>query len=688
MKRSALARLLQLAWQYRAECLAVFGLQLVLLGLGLSILRLSGVAIDIARHSVEAVVRRPLPVPLPGAVGGVAATLGWHRVAGGGLPPTRLLLWVGLAVGALAVARAGLTYVTAVTFGRLLHLKLVPRLRSQVFARLQSLGFRFFDRQASGSIINRVTGDVQSIRQFLDGVLLPAAVATMSLAAYVAWMAETHVWLTCACLGPTPCIWWVTRRFSRWARPAYRHSRELADASLLTLSETAAGIQVVKVFGREEEAQARYRERNAETLRQQRRIIRRVSRYNPTVQYLGELSTAVLLAYGGVLVAGAKLSLGDLIVFAGCLRQSTEQVSALAGIMNTLQQSLAAARRVFELLDTPPDVVSPAAPRIGPLTPPAQRSRGASVRFENVLFRHVPSEGGGGAGPELGGDPDRSGPTGAPAVGTETPAMRTAPSGPILRQIQLDVGAGERVAVFGVTASGKSTLLSLIPRFSDVTAGRLLVDGVDVREWDLQTLRRSIGIVFQVPILFRGTIAENIAFGHPEVDRVRVEAAARAAIADEFIQRLPDRYETLVEEGGANLSGGQRQRLALARALLLDPPLLLLDDPTSAVDPHTEAEVLASIESATRGRTTIVVASRLATLRRAERIFVLQNGQITEAGTHDELLAGGGLYQHVASLQMGDSGPVRQPDQDLDQGLDQGLDQDRGRDRSDGGGVP
>jgi ATP-binding cassette subfamily B protein len=297
---------------------------------------------------------------------------------------------------------------------------------------------------------------------------------------------------------------------------------------------------------------------------------------------------------------------------------------------------------------------------------------GATVAFENVLFRHLPTPTTAEWGED--GDPDRSGPVRAPlarasrqstsgrstaqgrATEAATPAAQAAV--PILRQVSFEVAAGERVAIFGVTASGKSTLLSLIPRFSDVTAGHVRVDGVDVRAWDLQTLRRSIGIVFQVPILFRGTIAENIAFGHPEVGRARIEAAARAAIADEFIDRLPSRYDTLVEEGGANLSGGQRQRLALARALLLDPPLLLLDDPTSAVDPHTEGEVLASIESATRGRTTILVASRLATLRRAERIYVLQNGQIAESGTHDTLLAAGGLYHHVASLQMGDSGPV------------------------------
>jgi len=651
----ALARLLRLAWRYRAACLVVFGLQLLLLGLGLAILRLSGLAIDIARSSLHAAGTPPLPA-------------GWlHALASAGvrpspseLTPRRLLLGVGLAVAALAVARAGLTYAAAVTFGRLLHLRLVPMLRSQVFARLQSLGFRFFDRQTSGSIINRVTGDVQSVRQFLDGVLLPAAVTILSLAAYVAWMARTHLGLTCACLGPTPCIWWVTRRFSRWARPAYRRSRALADASLLTLSEMTGGIQVVKVFGREDEARARYRARNTESLRQQRTIIERVSRYNPTVQFLGELSTAVLLGYGGVLVARQRMSLGELIVFAGCLRQSTEQVAALAGIMNTLQQSLAAARRVFELLDTPPDVESPAAPRIGPAsrttwaTPGAGRAApGATVAFENVLFRHLPTPTSAEWGED--GDPDRSGPVGAPAASAVSAASV---AGPILRQVSFEVAAGERVAIFGVTASGKSTLLSLIPRFSDVTAGHVRVDGVDVRAWDLQTLRRSIGIVFQVPILFRGTIAENIAFGHPEVERARIEAAARAAIADEFIDRLPSGYDTLVEEGGANLSGGQRQRLALARALLLDPPLLLLDDPTSAVDPHTEGEVLASIESATRGRTTILVASRRATLRRAERIYVLQNGQIAESGTHDTLLAAGGLYHHVASLQMGDSGPV------------------------------
>jgi ATP-binding cassette subfamily B protein len=367
---------------------------------------------------------------------------------------------------------------------------------------------------------------------------------------------------------------------------------------------------VVKVFGREPEEKERFRERNVELKNQQGAVFRRVSRFSPTVSFLSQLNVAVLLFYGGTLVVRGVLSLGELIVFAGLLQQFSAQVTSMAVIVNTLQQSLTGAERVFEVLDAPLEVASPSAA----LQPMGLEG---SVRFEGVTFRYGRND--------------------------------------VLRDLDLEIRPGECVAILGATGSGKSTLLGLIPRFFDATAGRVLIGGHDVRELDLDFLRRRVGLVFQESLLFRASVAENIAFGMPEASRDRIERAARIAGAHGFVSALPEGYDTELEEGGQNLSGGQRQRLAIARAILADPPLLLLDDPTAAVDTRTEAEVLEAIDAAREGRTTLIVANRLATLARADRILVLHEGRLVESGTHAELVKLRGIYFRAAALQAADA---------------------------------
>jgi ATP-binding cassette subfamily B protein len=591
--------LLSLSWRYRSQCIAVFVFQVVLLALGVLGLGVSGLAIDVTRHGLEpasAPVRWPLGlVPPP-----------W--------PTTQLLLALGGLVLFAAALRALLNYRYSVLASDLLQMKLVPELRSSVFDKLQRLSFRFFDQNASGSIFNRVTGDVQSVRSFVDGVLLQGAIMVLSLLVYLVYMLRTHAPLTLACLALTPLLWFATNAFARRVAPAYRKNRELSDRMVLAMSEGVAGMQVTKVFGREAPERDRFEAHNELVRDQQRSVFVTVSRFTPTIDFISQLNIGVLLLYGGSLVAARRMSLGDLIVFAGLLQQFSAQVSSMAGIVNTLQQSLIGARRVFEVLDAPLEVREAEAPR----TPEPLRGH---LRFEGVSFAYTPGE-------------------------------------DVLSDVSFELAPGACVAVLGATGSGKSTLLSLIPRFYDPTQGDIWLDGVNLRELPLDYLRRNIGLVFQESLLFRNSVAQNIAFGNPEASRERIEAAAKIAGAHEFVLALPEGYDTVLEEGAVNLSGGQRQRLAIARALLLEPRILLLDDPTTAVDPQTEHEVLEAMDAAIEGRTTLIVANRLSTLRRADWILVLADGQVVERGTHAELMANRGPYYRAASLQAADADSI------------------------------
>jgi ABC-type multidrug transport system fused ATPase/permease subunit len=590
---SPLVRLLQLTWQYRSECLEVFGYQVLIVALGLSGLSLSGLCVDVLRRALDdkaPAVRWPLGVSPPAT---------WSTL--------QILVAIGGMVLVLGLLHSALSYRFAFASNDVQHMRLVPELRQRIFEKVQRLSFRFYNDNGSSSIINRVTGDVNAVRMFLEGVMLQGGVLILSLGVYFLYMLNRHVALTVACLGATPIIWILTRRFSRWASPAYRQNRALVDDMVLNMSEGVHGFQVTKVFGREREALARFDTKNQAIVDQQQQIFVRASRYTASVHFASHLNVAILLGYGGVLVARNALSLGDLVVFSGLLTQFQNQLSAMARIVNTLQQSVTGARRVFEVMDAPVEIES--AP--GACFPPELAGH---VRFEHVDFGYVPGK-------------------------------------PVLSDVSFEIAAGQCVAVLGATGAGKTSLLNLLPRFYDAARGTISIDGHDVRSLELDQLRRSIGCVFQETLLFKQTVAQNIAFGHPEASREAIERAARIAGADEFIRRLPEGYDSLLAEEAVNLSGGQRQRIALARAVLLEPKILLLDDPTTALDPETEAEVLSAIGRVMRGRTTLIVANRLSTLRHADWILVLERGRVVESGTHEQLMQQRGVYHRTARLQ-------------------------------------
>jgi len=586
-------RLLRLSWRYKNRSILVFLLQVVLLGLTLWGLGLTGLAIDVIRHRIVE------DTPEPQWPFGISPAGDWTSM--------ETLVLVGVLVLVMAALRALLHYSYAVHVGRLVHEQIVPSLRAELHAKLQRLSFRFFDTHPSGAIINRVTGDVQLLRSFVDGVVIQGAVLALTLAVFVVYMLATHVGLTLASMALTPLLYVATVFFSRWARPAYRESRRLSDRMVRTLAEGIEGILVTKVFGRERDQFGRFNERNQAVREQQNSIFRNVSRFGPSIDLLGQLNLIVLLIYGGWLVTGAEITLGELVVFANLLQQFASRVSTMSGIVNTLQQSLIGARRVFEVLDAPVEVENPKQPVV------IERLRG-EVRFDDVHFQY-------GAGASA------------------------------LRGVSFSVRSGQCIGILGMTGSGKSTLLSLIPRFYDAKRGSVQVDGVDVREFEVDALRRQIGIVFQESQLFKDSVAANIAFGQPHATSAEIERAARTAGAHEFIMRLPRGYATELEEGAANLSGGQRQRLSIARALLLEPPILILDDPTTAIDPETETEVMQAVDGAITGRTTFIVSNRLGSLRRADVIFVIEDGRIAAEGSHQELLRASRLYREAARLQ-------------------------------------
>jgi ATP-binding cassette subfamily B protein len=595
-------RLFGLAWRYRLHCLRVLGVQLLLLTMGLSGLSLTGVGIDYIKHRIDGTPLgdNALHLHLPDA---------W--------PYGRVLGLLAGLILVLAFCRAYLNYTYAVSVNRLVQQRLVVDLRGEVYDKLQRLSFRFFDANNTSSIITRVTSDVQSVRMFVDQVLIQGVIMVISLTVYLFYMVSLNPSLTLACLATTPLLWLLTAWHTRRTQPEYAQNRTLVEKMVQTFVESLQGIAVTKAFGREEEDRARFQAANDAVLAQQRIIFWRVSLFSPAIGFLTRINMMVLLGYGGWLVIQGQLPLGTgLIVFAGLLEQFSGQVNTIATIVNSVQQSLVGARRVFEILDAPVEV------RSAPDAVRRPKLRG-EVRFEHVSFAY----------------------DGAAAV---------------VRDIDLTVPAGACVAILGATGAGKSVLMSLVPRFFDPTAGRVLIDGVDARRLDLDDLRRNIGVVFQESFLFSNTVAANIAFGHPEATREQIERAARIAAAHDFIAQLPKGYDTVLGEGGSSLSGGQRQRLAIARAVLLEPAILLLDDPTAAIDSETEHEIFEALDRAIAGRTTFIVAHRLSTLRRADFVIVMERGRIVQRGTHEELMREPGPYLHVASLQLVDNRELQQ----------------------------
>ena len=531
--------------------------------------------------------------------------------------------------------------------------------RHAFLARLQSLSFRFHDHQKTGDLMSRATADVESSRWFVSFGLI-YSLHILVLVGGVAVLLLIMDWkLALVGLAAVPVAVYIAIKMSSKLRRLWMSVQTETGRMTTVLQENLSGMRVVKTFGAEEYEKDKFRE-TANVVAEQTFAVNRVHAANTSLlNLLFTLVTALVIWYGGWRIINNSNSMtpGELTQFILYLGLLVFPIRMAGWVVNNFSRAIAAGERIFQVLDAQ----SPVEERQGALLP--GRVRGA-VSFESVSFGYdrpspPPPLPVGEGRPEVGlrarREQSPSPSMGEGGDGGDTPHLNPLPLGERrlpLHNIDLEVAAGQKIAILGAPGSGKSTMVSLIPRFYDVAAGRVTIDGTDVRDVTLESLRRNVGIVFQDVFLFMATIRENIAYGVADASSERVEAAARSAQLHDFITGLPDGYDTLVGERGVTLSGGQRQRLAIARTLLLDPPILILDDSTSSVDTETESLIQRALDEVMRDRTTFIIAHRVSSVKRADLILVLKDGEIVERGTHQELISQDGLYRVVYQLQL------------------------------------
>ena len=476
-------------------------------------------------------------------------------------------------------------------------------MRNALYAKLVRQSFGFFDRNQTGQLMSRATVDLQAVRFFLGYGLIfffqhiVTVVVVTSVLFIVNWqLALVALWIM-------PVLIALAYRYSRVSHPVLREvQQKMADVATVS-EENIVGVHVVKSFAQEDRERERFAESSEAVFRQTVKANKQRSIYVPMMAFLPLLAQAAVLLVGGRMVVSGSLSLGAFIQFNVLVLMLVMPLRMLGMWIGQAQRATASGERIFQVIDEPEDIVdSPAAVEL-----PVGRGL---VRYEDVTFGY---------------DPER----------------------PVLHEIDLELEPGRTVALIGHTGSGKTTLASLVPRFYDVTEGRVTVDGADVRDVRLDSLRSAIGVISQDPFLFSATVRENIAFGRPDATEEEIVAAARAAQAHEFIVELPQGYDTMVGERGITLSGGQRQRVAIARALAIDPRILILDDATASVDATTEARIRLGLREAMKGRTTIIIAHRLSTIALADEIIVLDGGRVTARGTHDVLIDESAVYREM-----------------------------------------
>lgn len=482
-------------------------------------------------------------------------------------------------------------------------------LRNEMFTHLQSQSFTYFDNNRIGELMSRMTGDLEGIRAFIAGGI------TIFIENFIYFVGTTiillymNVKLALVSLAVLPFVAWLAMRFDTRIRPAFSAIREQQAALNTTTQENIAGVRVVKAFAREDFEIQKFEKENRLNLEKNVNSARIWAKYFPLMDFISGLCAVSVLWFGGRMVARGEISLGTLVAFNNYLWMLISPMRMLGWVINVMEQAVSSGERVFNVLDTGSIVVD----KENPYDPKEVQGH---VKFEQVSLHYGDHQ--------------------------------------ALNNINIDAPAGKTIAIMGATGAGKTSIINALNRFYDVSEGRVLVDGVDVRDWKLNTLRGNIGIVMQDVFLFSATIEENILYGNPNATREDVIKAAKIAAAHDFIMEMPQGYDTIVGERGMGLSGGQKQRIAIARAIIKNPKILIMDNCTSAVDMETEYAIQQALKSVMEGRTTFIIAHRISSVKDADEIIVLDNGEIVERGTHDQLVKLGGKYFEIYSQQYKD----------------------------------
>jgi ATP-binding cassette subfamily B protein len=534
------------------------------------------------------------------------------------------LLMLALAILAVVLLRWALTYSRRLIAGRV-SLGVEYDLRKRMYGQLQRLELGFFDHQQTGQLMSRATVDLQAVRFFLGYglVFILQSILTIALAGVV--MIAINPGLGAIALIPVPFVVLISYRYGRRARPAIQETQQRIAELTADAEENISGVRVVKAFARERRQLTRFTDTVGRVFSQAMVATRLEATYNPVIAFLPQLGLAAVLLIGGRSVIHAHLTLGQFTAFYLYLNMLISPMRSLGVTLNLAQRATASGARIFQLLDREPHLHDPPRPQPLPAGDGHVQLRGVTLRYED------PHD-------ELGASVDEHG-----------PAHPTEHGRAVLSDVDLDVPAGATVALVGPTGSGKTSLVSLISRLYDPVAGNVLLDGVDVCDVAVRDVRGAVAVVSDDPFLFSASVAENIAYARPATPRAQIEDAARRAQAHDFITRLPRGYDTQVGERGLSLSGGQRQRLAIARALVSDPRVLILDDATSSVDASTEQSIKLALADAMSGRTTFVIAHRLSTIALADRIVVLDHGRIVAQGSHEQLLQRSELYREIVA---------------------------------------
>jgi ATP-binding cassette subfamily B protein len=513
-----------------------------------------------------------------------------------------MLVLVGLVVATLI-----LRYLKEVANTKM-SMHLVFFLREAIYDKLQRVGFGFHDALSSGQLINRALSDLQNVRAFIQTAVLTTLDIVLAVGGYIILLITIDWRLALLSLVPLPIWTYYIMRFSRIVQPAAKAVMEADDKNVSLIAEAIAGVHVIKAFATERQEMDKYSGNLDQFLGRVLKRIRLFADFNPVIRTIAMASYLTLFLLAGILMIHGKIQAGGFLVLGGAMSAILGRLQQVSTINEQYQNAMVSSRRLYEVLTAPPTV--PEKPDPTPLPPGP-----GSVRFEHVAFGYDPAK-------------------------------------PVLHDISFDVPGGSIVAVVGPTGAGKSTLVSLISRFYDPQQGRILIDGLDVRDVSLSSLRSQVSFVFQETYLFSDTTAGNIAYGRPNITDGEIEAAARFAQAHEFIEELSSGYQTMLGERGSSLSGGQKQRLAIARAILTNPRVLILDDATASIDPETEDLIRRGMRVVMHGRTTFVIAHRISTVKQANVVIVVENGRITQMGSHDQLMAEEGHYREIAAVQL------------------------------------